>query len=203
MSGPDARRAQLDLLPDELDKVERTGAVGSVQAGTLLLPEPPSSVLNRDFLSRAAQEYWRFITRASIGLIRVAYARDHQSVVLLARPLALLRFRAPDYELLEGRGSVTWPIERGLLVSRKGRNRGFLRLSVERVDEPAADDRVPVRVQIEVRSFYPWLRGSGRFAGLGVWLYSQTQQRIHRSITRGFLRSLARTASEGERPRGG
>lgn len=204
MSGLDARHAQLHLLPDELDKVERTGAVGSAQAGTLLVPQPPSRVLSRDFLSRAAQEYWRFITRASLGLIRVAYARDHQSVVLLARPLVLLRFRLPRYELLEARGSVTWPIERGLLVSREGRNRGFLRLSVERVDEPAAADRVPVCVQMEVRNFYPWLRGSGPFARLGVWLYSQTQQRIHRSITRGFLRSLAGTAaSESEHPGGG
>jgi hypothetical protein len=196
MSGLDARHAQLHLLPDELQKVQRTGAAGSVQAGKLLLPEPLPRVLNRDFLSRAAQEYWRFVTRISLGLIRVAYASDHQSVVLLARPLVLLRFRLPRYELLENRGSVTWPIDRGLLVSRDGRNRGFLRLSIERIDEPAAGDRVPVRVQMEVRNFYPWLRGSGRFARLGVWLYSQTQQRIHRSVTRGFLRSLARTIPE-------
>jgi hypothetical protein len=113
----------------------------------------------------------------------------------VARPLVLLRFRSPEYELLEGTGSVTWRIERGLLVSRNGRDQGFLRLSVTRIDEPAAGDRVPVRVQMEVRNFYPWLRGSGRFARLGVWLYSETQQRIHRSVTRGFLRSLARTAT--------
>jgi hypothetical protein len=106
-----------------------------------------------------------------------------------------LRFRSPEYELLEGHGSVTWRIERGLLVSRNGRDQGFLRLSVARIDEPAAGDRVPVRVQMEVRNFYPWLRGSGRFARLGVWLYSETQQRFHRSVTRGFLRSLARTAT--------
>jgi hypothetical protein len=193
MSGLDARRAQLHLLPDELDKVPRTGAVGSAQAGKLLLPGHLSRVLNRDFLSRAGQEYWRFITRISLGLIRMTHAGDHHSVVLLARPLVLLRFRPPDYELREDGGSVTWPIERGLLVARDGRNRGFLRLSVERVDEPAAGDRVPVRVRMEVRNFYPWLRGSGRFARFGVWLYSQTQQRIHRSLTRGFLRSLART----------
>jgi hypothetical protein len=193
MSGLDARQAQLRLLPDELDKVPRTGAVGSAQAGKLLLPSPLSSVLNRGFLSRAGQGYWRFITRSSLGLIRVTDAGDHHSVVLLVRPLVLLRFRPPDYELREDRGSVTWPIERGLLVSRDGRNKGFLRLSVERLDEPATEGRVPVRMRMEVRNFYPWLRGGGRFARLGVWLYSQTQQRIHRSITRGFLRSLART----------
>jgi uncharacterized protein YbjT (DUF2867 family) len=189
--GAQPGHAQLRLLPDELDKVQRTGAVESVQAGELLLPEPLSRTLNREFLSRAAREYWRFIARISIGLIRVTYAGDHQSIVFLARPLVLLRFRSPDYELLASRGSVTWPIERGLLVSRDGRNQGFLRLSVVRVDEPAADEHVRVRVQMEVRNFYPWLRGSGRFARVGVWLYGRTQQRIHRSVTRGFLRSLA------------
>jgi hypothetical protein len=48
-----------------------------------------------------------------------------------------------------------------------------------------------VRVQIEVRNFDPWLRGSGRFARFGAWLYGHTQQRLHRSIARGFLRSMA------------
>ena len=190
------RHAQLRLLPDELDKVQRTGAVGSVQAGELLLAEPLSGILNREFLNRAAREYWRFITRISLGLVRVVYAGDHQSVVFVARPLVLLRFRPPDYERLESRGSVTWRIERGLLVSRDGRGKGFLRLSVARLDQPVTGGRVPVRVQMEVRNFYPWLRGRGRFARVGVWLYSQTQQRIHRSVTRGFLRSLAKTAAD-------
>jgi len=188
-----ARQTELRLLPDELGKVQRTGAVESVQAGELQLREPLSTVVNRDFLSRAAWGYWRFITRFSLGLIRVADAGDHQSIVLLGQPLVLLRFRSPDYDFRESRGSVTWRIERGLLVSRAGRDQGFLRLSVALVDEPAAGDHVPVRVQMEVRNFYPWLRGSGRFARVGVWLYSQTQQRIHRSVTRGFLRSLAKT----------
>jgi uncharacterized protein YbjT (DUF2867 family) len=188
-AGADPPPAELRLLPDELDEVPRTGAVESVQAGELLMPLP--KVLSRDFLSRAAQEYWRFLTRTSLGLIRVAYAPDHQSVVLVARPLVLLRFRSPQYELLKDSGSVTWRIDRGLLVARDGRNRGFLRLSLARLDEAAAE-RTAVRVQMEVRNFYPWLRGSGPFARLGVGLYGQTQHRIHRFLTRGFLRSLAR-----------
>ena len=185
----EASPVHLRLLPDELDKVQRTGAVGSAQAGELMVPGPVSRVMTRDFLSRAARGYWRFITRISLGLIRATYAGDHQSIVLVTRRLVLLRFRTPDYELLETRASVTWPIERGLLVARDGRDQGFLQLSVARLDEPGTDDRVPIRVTMEVRNFYPWLRGSGRFAKLGVWLYSQTQQRIHRSVTRGFLRS--------------
>jgi len=52
-----------------------------------------------------------------------------------------------------------------------------------------------VRVQMEVRNFYPWLRGAGRFARVGVWIYAQTQQRIHRAVTRRFLRKLAERAA--------
>ena len=46
---------------------------------------------------------------------------------------------------------------------------------------------------MEVNNFYPWLRGSGPFARVGVWIYAQTQQRIHRAVTRRFLRRLAQT----------
>ena len=181
----------LRLLPDALDKVPRTGALGSVQAGELQLPEPASRLLDREFLGRAAREYWRFLTRVSLGLIRVVYAGDHQSVVLLARPLVLLRFREPEYELHPDRASVTWRIERGLLVAGDGRDRGFLRLEVAEVDGRAAGEHGTARLEMEVRNFYPWLRGSGRFARFGAWLYGHTQQRAHRWITRGFLRAMA------------
>jgi hypothetical protein len=49
-----------------------------------------------------------------------------------------------------------------------------------------------VRVRLEVRNFYPWLRGGGRFARFGAWLYGQTQLRIHVLVCNAFLRSLAR-----------
>jgi hypothetical protein len=47
---------------------------------------------------------------------------------------------------------------------------------------------------MEVQNFYPWLRGSGPFARVGVWIYAQTQQRIHRAVTRGFLTRVAAAA---------
>lgn len=183
---------QLRLLPDALDKVPRTGAVGSIQAGELALPEPASRLLSAEFLGRAAREYWRFVTRVSLGLVRVHYAGDHQSVVVLARPLVLLRFREPDYDFHPDRASVTWRIERGLLVAGDGRERGFLRFSVAELDGQDAGEPGRARVEMEVRNFYPWLRGSGRFARVGAWLYGHTQQRAHRWITRGFLRAMAR-----------
>jgi hypothetical protein len=51
-------------------------------------------------------------------------------------------------------------------------------------------------VTSEVSNFYPWIRGSGWFARLGTWLYSQTQFRVHVWITKGFLRSLADLPAE-------
>jgi hypothetical protein len=58
--------------------------------------------------------------------------------------------------------------------------------------DPAADT-AGVLVRVEVRNFYPWLRGKGPFARFGGWLYSQTQLRIHILVCNAFLRSLTRT----------
>ena len=185
-----AEESRVRLLPEQMERVPRTESVGSIEQAEILLTGA-APISSEDFLHRAAKEYWRFVSRASLGLIRVVYARDHQSVILLARPLQLLRFRAPDYELGAARGSVTWQIERGLLVSSQGRDQGFLRMSIERIDGATADDRRAHRVTMEVRNFYPWLRGGGRFARFGTGLYSRTQLRIHRWVAKGFLRSLA------------
>jgi hypothetical protein len=187
--------AELRLYPDRLGKVPRTGAVQSVQEAELRLDEPASCVVSRGFLEHAARAYWRLITRWTLGLIQVTSEGGDQCVALIARPFVLLRFRAPEYEVAEGRGSVIWRIKRGILVSREGRDSGSLRLAVAATDGAAGRCRVHVRM--EVQNFYPWLRGTGPFARVGVWVYAQTQQRIHRAVTRRFLRSLATTLAEG------
>ena len=184
------------LYADRLGKVPRTGAAESVQGAELRVRRPFSQLVDRNFLDRAAREYWRLITRFTLGLIRVISDADDECVVLLARPFVLLRFHTPEFELRAGSGAVTWRIERGILVSRSGRDRGFLRLSLAQIGPLDHAGRTPARVQMEVRNFYPWLRGSGAFARVGVWIYAQTQQRIHRFVTRAFLRRLARTALE-------
>jgi hypothetical protein len=142
-------------------------------------------------LERLARAYWRYLNRVSLGLLRVVYSKDARTVVLLGRPLALLRFKAPEYEVTPGHASVTWQIERGLLVAGPGREKGFLRISIDRRPD-AGPGRARLDVSAEVRNFYPWLRGSGRLARLGTWLYSHTQVRIHVLVTQGFLRSLGR-----------
>ena len=177
----------------EAERVSQTGAVGSVQEAEVTLP---GSVLEQiwspPYLERLARAYWRHLTRATLGLIRVVYTEDSHTVVLLSRRLGLLRFRAPIYETAADHGSVTWPIERGVLVAAEGRDSGFLRIRVERHPDRDSDGETRVRVRLEVRNFYPWLRGTGRFARFGAWLYGRTQLRIHVLVGNSFLRSLAR-----------
>jgi hypothetical protein len=187
------------LREPERDEVSETGAVSSVQEADAAVP---CDLLDRlwkpEYLERLARSYWRFLTRISLGLIRVVYAPDSRTVVLLSRHLPLLRFRRPEYEASGEKGAVTWRIERGLLVAQEGRDRGFLRIDVERRRDPGPRGLDPgpgcelVRVRVEVRNFYPWIRGRGRFARFGTWLYSNTQLRIHSLVCRLFLRSLVR-----------
>jgi hypothetical protein len=134
-----------------------------------------------------ARSYWDFIRRRTLGTIRVAYREGEPAVTLVGR-IPLLRFRPPVFSTGSEKASVEWPIERGLLVARDGRDQGFLRIAAEREPGDGAESRL--RVSSTVSNFYPWIRGSGRFAELGTWIYSQTQLRIHIAVTRGFLRSL-------------
>jgi hypothetical protein len=181
----------------ETERVPETGAVASVQEAELTMPSALVAELwAPEYLERLARSYWRWLRRATLGLIRVVYGPDSRDVVLLHPRLRLLTFRAPEYETGADVGCVTWPIHRGLLVAREGRDAGgFLRIRVER---PAAAERCAatetLSVRLEVRNFYPWLRGSGRFARFGAWLYAQTQLRIHVLVCNGFLRSLGRLA---------
>jgi hypothetical protein len=95
-------RAELRLYPDRLGKVPRTGAVESVQEAELRVDEPASRVVSRSFLEWAARAYWRLITRFTLGLIRITSDAGDQCVVLVGRPLVLLGFDAPEYELSDG-----------------------------------------------------------------------------------------------------
>jgi hypothetical protein len=179
----------------ESERVSETGAVSSVQEAEITMPaETLEAMWNAEHLERLARSYWRWLNYVTLGLIRVLYTEDARTVVLLTRRLPLLRFHVPRYETTPQLGCVTWPIERGLLVAREGRDgEGFLRIRVERRGHPATSrDLETVDVRVEVRNFYPWLRGSGRFARLGAWIYGQTQLRIHVIVCNGFLRSLAR-----------
>jgi len=180
-------RAIVQNLGDETSMDER-GAVRSVQAADLVLPEPDAEALwTPRQLENLARTYWRFLTRVTLGLIRVKYTEGERYVCLLFRPFVLLRFQAPEYAMNERRGIVRWRIEKGVLVSKQGRGgNGYLEIDMERC---AADEAGMARlhVEVEVANFYPAIANR-----LGRWIYTNTQSRIHVIVTHGFLRSLAK-----------
>ena len=165
-----------------------SGAVRSVQKADLVIEETVlAEIWTPAHLERLARTYWRFLTRVTLGLVRVRYTESGRSVVLVAPPLKLLTFQAPEYEMDPARGLVRWRVERGLLVSRRGRNgHGYLQIEVRR--SPCEDrDHARLHVEVEVANFYPSIASR-----LSRPVYNATQSRIHVIVTYGFLRSLAR-----------
>jgi len=182
------RRAVIERLSDATSVDPATGAVTSVQAADLTIEaDALDAIWTPGDLERLARTYWRFLTRVTLGLIRVHYTEGERSVVLLLRPFRLLTFQAPEYEMSATCGLVRWRIARGLLVARRGRNGGgYLQIEVVRdAGRDAAHARL--HVEVEVANFYPAIA-----SGISLRLYNITQSRIHVSITHGFLRSLTR-----------
>lgn len=174
--------------PEEHTTIGADGAVRSVQAADLTLPSAAlEEIWSPMHLERLARTYWRFLTRCTLGLIRVRYEEDERAIVLLTRPFVLLRFRAPEYEMDARRGIVRWRIANGVLVSRAGHDRdGYLQIDVRRC--PRVDRKTErIHVEVEVANFYPALASA-----VARWFYSVTQSRIHVIITHSFLRSLTR-----------
>ncbi len=187
-------RARVRIVDSPHAEAGLDGSVTTIQVADVTLP---ASELDRiwtpEYLERLARTYWLFLTRVSLGLLRVLYTPTSREVVVVRRPFRLLTFRAPIYDIRPNRGSVIWPIDRGILVAPNGRGRGFLRLSVRRPDDQPGE-LVTLRVTSEVANFYPaiaagWLPGI--LARIGSFVYRVTQLRVHVFVTNAFLRSLA------------
>jgi hypothetical protein len=174
--------------PEGAPTISADGAARSVQAAELTIPTGELLELwSPETLERLARTYWRFLERCSLGLIRVRYGEQERSVVLICRPLVLIRFGPPQYELGSDRGVVRWQIRGGALVShRQNRRGGFLQIDVRRLDS-TREGYQAIHVEVAVLSFYPAIASV-----LGPGLYAATQSAIHVLVTHGFLRSLAR-----------
>lgn len=178
------------VSPRQSTVVQRDGAVRSVQTAKLTLDAADLERLwTPANLENLARTYWLFLSRVTLHLIRVIYTADSRSVVLLARPLTLLRFDLPEYTLEEDHGAVRWRIRDGLLVARSGHGCGFLSLDVRR--EPPRAGRHGVKedllIEVEVANFYPAIA-----VGLSMPVYEMTQSVVHVLVTHAFLRSLAK-----------
>ncbi|MEA2391613.1 MAG: hypothetical protein QOK31_1722, partial [Solirubrobacteraceae bacterium] len=176
--------------PEHSTVMDESGAVRSVQAARLIMPsEELERIWSPMHLERLARTYWRFLTRVTLGVIRVKYTEEERTVCVLFRAFPLLRFQKPEYEMNDERGVVRWRIEDGVLVSSRGRGGdGFLQIDMARTgsvtDEPGCE---ALEVEVEVANFYPSLASR-----ISSWFYTATQGRIHVFVTHGFLRSLAR-----------
>jgi hypothetical protein len=182
------RAATVGNLHDETTEDRATGAIRSVQTAELSISEPELQRLwSPMHLEQLARTYWRFLTRVTLGLVRVRYTATKRFVLLIASPIRLLTFMAPEYEMDAQHGLVRWRIESGLLVARRGRGgHGHLQIQVRR--EPAVEPgRVRLHLEVEVANFHPAIA-----SGLGRRIYNITQSKIHVFVTHGFLRSLAR-----------
>ena len=194
--GPHLAHAMI-ISPRRSTVVARDGKVRSVQSAELTLEENELARLwTPANLENLGRTYWRFLSRATLGLIRVIYDADSRRVVLLVRPLTLLRFDVPEYAFDGDHGHVTWRIRDGLLVARSGRGSGWLSLDVRRL--PAGEGegdvdrtnpgtrRRALRIEVEVSNFYPAIA-----AGFSTPVYEMTQSVIHVLVTHAYLRSLA------------
>jgi hypothetical protein len=188
-------RARVQIIETPHGSRAEDGAVTTQQVAAVTMPRLElDRMWNAEYLERLARTYWIFLTRVSLWILRVKYRSDSREIVVLTRPLTLLRFHPPDYETEAEKGTVTWRIAKGLLVAPMGRSKGFLRLTVERVPPAEGDSGrlANVVVSSEVANFYPLIGGWGWFRKIGSFLYRITQLRIHAIVTDAFFRSLAR-----------
>ena len=175
--------------PNDHTVMDDRGGVRSIQAANVTMRESDMvEIWTPMYLERLARTYWKYLSRVSLGLIRVEYTETERRVVLLRRPLVLLRFRAPEYEITGDRGIVRWRIRDGVLVARH--DEGYLEIDVRRSAD-GSPGYVNAHVEVEVANFYPAIA-----TWIARWFYKETQSRIHVLVTHGFLRSLARRELE-------
>jgi hypothetical protein len=178
----------LIVTADEHTTFDGECGVRSVQEADLILPDAElEKIWNPMHLERLARTYWRWLTRATLGLVRVDYQPHGRQVKALGL-IPLLTFQEPEYEMDADRGIVRWRIERGILVARQGRGgAGYLEIDIRRRPSHDYEGSSILRVEVEVANFYPAIATS-----ISRWLYENTQSRVHVIVTHGFLRNLAR-----------
>jgi hypothetical protein len=181
------------IIDVPLSEAPPDGSVTTKQAAEVTLPRAElDDIWSPEYLERLGRTYWRFLTRVSLGLLRVLYTPESREIAVIGRPFVLMRFYAPEYEAHEDRGSVTWRIREGFLVAPSGRTKGYLRLTVQRPERDDGNELVTGQVTSEVANFYPLIAGWGWFSRIGRYVYRVTQLQIHVIVTHAFLRSLAR-----------
>ena len=174
--------------PTDDTRTDKRGAVKSVQGAQIEMPEERIAELwHPENLERLARTYWSFLSKSTLGLIKVRYTPTERYVTLIFPWLRLLTFQAPEYETGQDTGVVRWRIEKGLLVASEGRGGdGYLEIDVRRLHS-SKPGRGRLHVEVSIANFYPQL---SHYASR--YVYANTQSRIHVLVTYGFLRRIAR-----------
>ena len=194
--GPDDRPRRRRQHRDR--RRHRRGALRAVGRGRRSPADTIDELWTPMSLERLARTYWRFLQRATLGLVRVYYTDAERYVCLLVPPAEAADL--PRARVRDGRQA-----RRRALAHREGPARRAPRARGRRL--PGDRRRAPVRpsataacnvaVEVEVANFYPAIASR-----LGRWLYAQTQSRIHVVVTHGLpaLARAARPRALGGRP---
>src|SRR4051794_22106523 len=119
-------KARVTLVKEPEGAASEDGSVTTKQVADVTMPKAElERIWTTEYLERLARTYWHFLTKISLGILKVHYGPDSREIVVLRKPFVLLRFHAPQYETTECGGTVTWPINKGLLVAPQGRGKGF------------------------------------------------------------------------------
>ena len=176
------------ISPPKSTVIAQDGAVRSVQSAQLTLSQQDlERIWTAANLENLARTYWQFLSRVTLGLIRVVYTADSRAVVLLGRPLHPAALRAPGLHDRgrPPRGELADP---GRAAGGAQRPRGSViwRVDVRREpDQP--DGQARLLIEVEVSNFYPSIA-----AGFSTPVYEMTQSAVHVLVTHAFLRSLAK-----------
>ena len=175
------------VSPRKSTVIARDGAVRSVQSAVLTMtPRDLERIWTPANLENLARTYWRFLSRVTLGLIRVKYTADSRSVVLLGRPLTLLRFGAPEYTIEDDHGAVRWPHPRRPARRPRRAAAAASWRSTCAASRPRPDGHEDLLIEVEVANFYPSIA-----VGFSEPVYEMTQSAVHVLVTHAFLRSLA------------
>src|SRR3954468_19447294 len=107
--------ARVTLVKEPEGAASKDGSVTTKQVADVTMPKAElDRIWTTEYLERLARTYWHFLTRISLGFLRIDYGPDLREVVFLTKPFVLLRFHGPHYETTKCGGAVTWPINNGL-----------------------------------------------------------------------------------------
>ena len=152
-------------LPDGWQSTvsRRDGAVDSEQWA--LSPQPVVAPTTEG-ARRLGHEYWRAVTRSTLGLVRARESGGGVELRLLGLPPALLALERAYVGVEHDRVACTFRIVGGVLTRRPGGTLTLTQVGLETAE-----------LRVAVKGFHPRL-------GL---LYTPLEQRFHASVSRRYL----------------